>query len=66
MATHYTLEKSYALPIGDSFTKLEKDPDVIKQLLKDTRSEGIRRSYDKDLRDFFKYSTDRNSSCSRA
>lgn len=57
MPTHYTLEKSYALPIGDSFTKLEKDPDVIKQLLKDTRSEGTRRSYEKDLRDFFRYST---------
>lgn len=58
MAAHiYTLEKSYALPIGDSFKRLAKEVDVIDQFLRDIRSEGTRRSYDKDLRDFFKYST---------
>lgn len=53
----YTLEKSYALSIGDSFKTLEKDPDVIKQLLMDTRCEGTRRSYEKDLKDFFIFIT---------
>ncbi|BDA76121.1 integrase-recombinase protein (plasmid) [Calothrix sp. PCC 7716] len=58
MAKHtYSLEKSYTLTIGDSFKTLEKNPDVIKQLLRDTRCEGTRRCYEKDLRDFFCFST---------
>jgi integrase/recombinase XerC len=60
MATRtYTLETTYALSIGDSFKTLEHDPDVIDQLLKDTRCEGTRRAYAKDLQDFFKYSTEK-------
>lgn len=60
MATRvYSLEKTYALSIGDSFKTLENDPDVIDQLLKDTRCEGTRRAYAKDLQDFFKYSTEK-------
>jgi integrase/recombinase XerC len=58
MATRtYSLETAYALTIGDSFKTLENDPDVIDQLLKDTRSEGTRQAYAKDLRDFFRDST---------
>jgi integrase/recombinase XerC len=63
MAKHiYTLEKSYTLTIGDSFRALEKDVDVIKQLLRDTRSDGTRRNYEKDLRDFFNYCTGKEPS----
>ncbi|WP_315788280.1 site-specific integrase [Fischerella sp. JS2] len=51
------LEQTYKLTIGDSFTTLSLDPDVIDQLLKDTRSAGTRRAYEKDLKDFFVYST---------
>ncbi len=51
------LEQTYKLTIGDSFTTLSLDPDVIDQLLKDTRSAGTRRAYSKDLKDFFVYST---------
>lgn len=58
----YSLEKSYTLTIGDSFKTLEKDPDVIKQLLRDTRSEGTSRCYEKDLKDFFNFSTGKEPS----
>lgn len=51
------LEKNYALAIGESFTTLDIDPDVISQLLSDTRSAGTRRAYSLDLRDFFAFST---------
>jgi integrase/recombinase XerC len=58
MATRvYSLEKTYALSIGDSFNTLENDPDVIDQLLKDIRCAGTKRAYERDLRDFFQYST---------
>lgn len=50
------LEKNYALAIGESFTTFDIDPDVISQLLINTRSAGIRRAYSLDLRDFFAFS----------
>ena len=46
------LENAYALTIGDDFC-IDGDPDVIEQLLSDTRSPNTKRAYEKDLRDFF-------------
>ncbi|WP_089131593.1 tyrosine-type recombinase/integrase, partial [Tolypothrix sp. NIES-4075] len=46
------LENAYALTIGDDFC-IDGDPDVIDQLLSDTRSPNTKRAYEKDLRDFF-------------
>ncbi|MBR8839713.1 MAG: tyrosine-type recombinase/integrase [Stigonema ocellatum SAG 48.90 = DSM 106950] len=48
------LEKSLGLTIGDNFG-LERDPDVIAQLIGDTRSPNTKKAYEKDLRDFFLY-----------
>ena len=46
------LENAYTLTIGDDFC-IDGDPDVIDQLLSDTRSPNTKRAYEKDLRDFF-------------
>ncbi len=46
------LENAYTLTIGDDFC-IDCDPDVIEQLLADTRSVNTKRAYEKDLRDFF-------------
>lgn len=46
------LENAYTLTIGDDFC-IDGDPDVIEQLLADTRSPNTKRAYEKDLRDFF-------------
>ena len=46
------LENAYALTIGDDFC-IDGDPDVIDQLIADTRSPNTKRAYEKDLRDFF-------------
>lgn len=46
------LETAYTLAIGDDFC-IDGDPDVIDQLLADTRSPNTKRAYEKDLRDFF-------------
>jgi integrase/recombinase XerC len=53
------LEQNLSLTIGESFHTLENDPDVIDQLLKDTRSAGTRRVYQADIKDFFVFSTKR-------
>jgi integrase/recombinase XerC len=46
------LESAYSLTIGDDFC-IDADPEVIEQLLADTRSPNTKRAYEKDLRDFF-------------
>ncbi|AKG24862.1 tyrosine-type recombinase/integrase [Calothrix sp. 336/3] len=46
------LENAYALTIGSDFC-IDGDPDVIEQLLSDTRSPNTKRAYQKDLNDFF-------------
>jgi hypothetical protein len=46
------LETAYTLTIGDDFS-IDQDPDVIDQLLADTRSPNTKRAYEKDLKDFF-------------
>ena len=39
------LESTLGLGAGSSFPVLDQDPDVIEQLLNDTRSESTRRAY---------------------
>ena len=46
------IENAYTLTIGDDFC-IDGDPDVINQLLADTRSPNTKRAYEKDLKDFF-------------
>ena len=53
IASHLThLENAYSLAIGDDFC-IDRDPDVIEQLLNDTRSPNTKRAYLKDMKDFF-------------
>lgn len=47
------LQNSLALSIGESLFDLDPTPDVIEQLLSDTRSPHTKRAYEKDIRDFF-------------
>lgn len=47
-----SLENAFELTIGDDFC-IDKDPDVIEQLLSDTRSPNTRRAYSKDIKNFF-------------
>ena len=51
------LESTLILGAGTSFPVLDKDPDVIDQLLNDTRSESTRRAYARDLHDFFVFAS---------
>lgn len=51
------LESTLILGAGSSFPVLDKDPDVIEQLLSDTRSESTRRAYATDLHDFFVFAS---------
>ncbi len=51
------LESALVLGAGSSFAVLDKDPDVIDQLLNDTRSESTRRAYSRDLHDFFVFAS---------
>lgn len=46
------LEASLSTPIGSSFN-LENQPDVVAQLLANSRSPNTRRAYQKDIKDFF-------------
>lgn len=46
------LESAYSLTIGDDFC-IDGDPEVISQLLADTRSPNTKKAYEKDLKDFF-------------
>lgn len=46
------LETAYSLTIGDDFC-IDGDPEVIEQLLADTRSPNTKQAYEKDLKDFF-------------
>ena len=55
------LEKAYTRTIGDNFC-IDQDPDVIEQLLSDTRSAArlrrtpnTKQAYKKDLKDFFMF-----------
>ena len=48
------LEKAYTRTIGDSFC-IDQYPDVIEQLLNDTRSPNTKQAYEKDLKDFFMF-----------
>jgi integrase/recombinase XerC len=48
------LEACLSAPIARYFdAQLDKDPDVLAQLLADKRNPNTRRAYEKDLRDFF-------------
>lgn len=51
------LESTLLLGSGASFPVLDRDPDVIEQLLNDTRSESTRRAYERDLHDFFVFAS---------
>lgn len=53
------LENSFALTIGEESFPLETDPDVVEQLLADTRSANTRRAYQKDIKDFFLFAAQR-------
>lgn len=55
------LENSLAKSIGENFC-LDRSPDVIKQLLGDTRSLNTKKAYSKDLKDFFKFIAGREPS----
>ena len=46
------LENSFSLTIGEDFC-IDRDPDVIEQLLADMRSPNTKRAYSKDLKNFF-------------
>ncbi len=52
------LESAYTLAIGNDFC-IDTDPDVIEQLLADTRSSNTKRAYEKDLKDFFLFTAGR-------
>lgn len=50
------LENTLSAKIGYEFADcIDLDPDVISQLLADTRSPNTRRAYEKDLKDFFMF-----------
>lgn len=60
MPEHIHLEKSYTLSIGESFKDSgREETDVIKQFLWNIRSSETKRCYQKDIRDFFLYTTGR-------
>jgi integrase/recombinase XerC len=46
------LEASLDAKIERYFDTLDTDPDVLKQLLADKRSENTRRAYERDVNDF--------------
>ena len=48
------LEANLDAKIERHFDILDTDPDVLKQLLADKRSENTRRAYERDVNDFFK------------
>ncbi|NJN12655.1 MAG: tyrosine-type recombinase/integrase [Richelia sp. RM2_1_2] len=48
------LESAYNRTIGDNFC-IDQDPDVIEQLLSDTRSPNTKQAYEKDMKDFFMF-----------
>ncbi|MEG4446701.1 tyrosine-type recombinase/integrase [Microcoleus sp. AT9_B4] len=52
-----TLEASLNAKIERHFDTLDTDPDVLKQLLADKRSENTRRAYEKDVNDFLQTMT---------
>jgi len=51
------LEASLDAKIESYFDTLDTDPDVLKQLLADKRSENTRRAYERDVNDFLKTMT---------
>jgi hypothetical protein len=51
------LEASLDAKIERYFDTLDTDPDVLKQLLADKRSENTRRAYERDVNDFLKTMT---------
>lgn len=51
------LNASLNAKIERHFHNIDTDPDVLSQLLADTRSENTRRAYEKDVNDFFKEMT---------
>lgn len=55
------LENSLAKSIGENFC-LDRSPDVIEQLLGDTRSPNTQKAYSKDLKDFFLFIAGREPS----
>ena len=52
--SHARLEASLDAKIERYFDTLDTDPDVLKQLLADKRSENTRRAYERDVNDFLK------------
>jgi integrase/recombinase XerC len=46
------LEASFDAKIERYFDTLDTEPDVLKQLLADKRSENTRRAYERDVNDF--------------
>jgi integrase/recombinase XerC len=52
-----TLNTSLDAKIERYFDPLDTDPDVLKQLLADKRSENTRRAYERDVNDFLKTMT---------
>jgi len=55
------LEASLNAKIERHFDTLDTDPDVLKQLLADKRSENTRRAYEKDVNDFLKTMTGKSA-----
>jgi len=55
------LEASLDAKISRHFNTLDTDPDVLKQLLADKRSENTRRAYERDVNDFLKTMTGKSS-----
>ena len=55
------LEASLDAKIERHFDPLDTDPDVLKQLLADKRSENTRRAYEKDVNDFLKTMTGKSA-----
>jgi integrase/recombinase XerC len=51
------LESSLDAKIERYFDTLDTDPDVLKQLLADKRSENTRRAYERDVNDFLQTMT---------
>lgn len=55
------LEASLNAKIERHFDTLDTDPDVLKQLLADKRSENTRRAYERDVNDFLKTMTGKSA-----
>jgi integrase/recombinase XerC len=55
------LEASLDAKISRHFATLDTDPDVLKQLLADKRSENTRRAYERDVNDFLKTMTGKSA-----